>query len=250
MSERPYADHDELRDLDMAHVLHPHQTVGRPQPPLVVARGKGALIWDIDGNEYVDGTCGLWQCAVGHGREELAEAAARQVRELEFYPSFWDLSNEPAIRLAARLSQLSPASLGTVFFTNGGSEGVETAIKLVRLARHASGQPERITVLSRHGAYHGVGSASLAATGIPPLKLGFDPLPAGFVHLGVPHALPLGPRATDTLVAELERTIEDLGAERITAFIGEPVIGVGIRPDWPVVRLRPVWHRARHYGDS
>jgi len=241
MSERRYADHDELRDLDMAHVLHPHQTVGRPQPPLVVARGKGALIWDIYGNEYVDGTCGLWQCAVGHGREELAEAAARQVRELEFYPSFWDLSNEPAIRLAVRLSQLSPASLDTVFFTNGGSEGVETAIKLVRLARHAAGQPERTTVLSRHGAYHGVGSASLAATGIPPLKLGFDPLPAGFVHLGVPHALPLGPRATDTLVAELERTIEDLGAERITAFIGEPVIGVGGMippPDdyWPRVQ--------------
>jgi adenosylmethionine-8-amino-7-oxononanoate aminotransferase len=241
MSERRYQDHDELRGLDMAHVLHPHQTVGRPQPPLVIARGKGALIWDIDGNEYVDGTCGLWQCAVGHGREELAEAAARQIRQLEFYPSFWDLSNEPAIRLAARLSQLSPAGLDTVFYTNGGSEGVETAIKLVRLARHAAGEPERTTVLSRRSAYHGVGSASLAATGIPPLKQGFAPLPAGFVHLGVPHALQLGPRATGILVDELERTIEDIGAERITAFIGEPVIGVGGMippPDdyWPRVQ--------------
>jgi adenosylmethionine-8-amino-7-oxononanoate aminotransferase len=241
MSERPHSDDDELRDLDMAHVLHPHQTVGRPQPPLVVARGKGALIWDIHGNEYVDGTCGLWQCAVGHGRAELAEAAARQIRELEFYPSFWDLSNEPAIRLAARLSRLSPAGLDTVFYTNGGSEGIETAIKLVRLARHASGQPERTTVLSRRSAYHGVGSASLAATGIPPLKQGFDPLPTGFVHLTAPHARPLGPQATDSLVAELERTIEDIGAERITAFIGEPVIGVGGMippPDdyWPRVQ--------------
>jgi PLP-dependent transaminase len=241
MRERPHQDDDELRDLDMAHVLHPHQTVGRPQPPLVIARGKGALIWDIHGNEYVDGTCGLWQCAVGHGREELAEVAARQIRELEFYPSFWDLSNEPAIRLAARLSQLSPAGLDNVFYTNGGSEGVETAIKLVRLARHAAGQPERTTVLSRQSAYHGVGSASLAATGIPPLKQGFDPLPTGFVHLSAPHALPLGPQATDTLVAELERTIEVIGAERITAFIGEPVIGVGGMippPDdyWPRVQ--------------
>jgi putrescine aminotransferase len=241
MSESRHLDRDELRRLDMAHVLHPHQTVGRPQPPLVIARGKGALIWDIDGNEYVDGTCGLWQCAVGHGRPELAEAAARQLRELEFYPSFWDLSNEPAIRLAARLSRLAPAGLRTVFYTNGGSEGVETAIKLVRLARHAAGEPERTIVLSRQSAYHGVGSASLAATGIPPLKEGFDPLPAGFVHLGLPHALRLGAGAADILLAELEKTIEDIGAERITAFIGEPVIGVGgmIPPPadyWPRVQ--------------
>jgi putrescine aminotransferase len=241
MSERRHSGRGELRHLDMAHVLHPHQTIGRPQPPLVVARGEGALIWDIDGNEYVDGTCGLWQCAVGHGRAELAEAAARQLRELEFYPSFWDLSNEPAIRLAARLSELAPAGLRTVFYTNGGSEGVETAIKLVRLARHAAGQPERTIVLSRHSAYHGVGSASLAATGIPPLKEGFDPLPAGFMHLGVPHALRLGAGATGILVDELERTIGDVGAERITAFIGEPVIGVGgmIPPPadyWPRVQ--------------
>jgi PLP-dependent transaminase len=236
-----HQDHDEVRRLDMAHVLHPHQTVGRPQPPLVVARGKGALIWDIDGNEYVDGTCGLWQCAVGHGREELAEAAARQLQELEFYPSFWDLSNEPAIRLAERLSQLAPAGLRTVFYTNGGSEGIETAIKLVRLARHASGQPERTIVLSRQSAYHGVASASLAATGISPLKQGFDPLPAGFVHLGLPHALRLGRRATDILVEELEQTIASLGAERITALVAEPVIGVGGMippPDdyWPRVQ--------------
>jgi putrescine aminotransferase len=131
--------------------------------------------------------------------------------------------------------------LRTVFYTNGGSEGVETAIKLVRLARHAAGEPERTIVLSRQSAYHGVGSASLAATGIPPLKEGFDPLPAGFVHLGLPHALRLGAGAADILLAELEKTIEDIGAERITAFIGEPVIGVGgmIPPPadyWPRVQ--------------
>src|SRR5262245_8896511 len=151
---------DDLAALDRAHVLHPHQTVGRQPEPLIVARAQGALIWDRDGNEYVDGTCGLWQCAIGHGRAELAEAAARQMRELEFYPSFWDLSNEPAIRLAARLAEISPDGVERVFFTNGGSEGTETAFKLVRLAWHASGSPERTVVLSRSGAYHGVGIAS------------------------------------------------------------------------------------------
>ncbi|MEP6972989.1 MAG: aspartate aminotransferase family protein [Actinomycetota bacterium] len=217
----------ELVALDMAHVLHPHTIVGKPQPPLILARGQGALLWDIDGNEYIDGTCGLWQCAVGHGRQELAEAAAHQLRELAFYPSFWDLSNEPAIRLAARLAGLAPEGIETVFFTNGGSEGVETAFKLARLAWHAQGQTDRNVILSRKGAYHGMGIASLTATGIPPLKEGFAPLAPGFVHLSQPHALALGPNATDILIDELETTIAEIGADHVAAMIAEPVIGVG-----------------------
>ncbi len=218
---------EELVRMDKDHILHPHATVGRSPEPLIVARGRGALIWDVDGREYVEGTCGLWQCAVGHGREELAEAAAAQIRELEFYPSFWDLSNEPAILLAARLASLSPDGLDTVFYTNGGSEGIETAIKLVRLAWHARGEPDRNVILARNAAYHGVASASLAATGIPALKEGFDPLAPGFVHLSTPSGFALGPDATDFLIDELERTIEEVGADRVAAFFGEPVIGVG-----------------------
>ncbi|MFN2628371.1 MAG: aspartate aminotransferase family protein [Gaiellaceae bacterium] len=226
-----------LGDLDRAHVIHPHAVVGRPEQPIVWARGEGALLWDADGNEYVDGTCGLWQCAVGHGRAELADAAAEQMRTLEFYASFWDFSNEPSIRLAVKLAELAPPGLDHVFFTNGGSEGVETAIKLVRLAWHAQGAVGRSTILSRKSAYHGVGSASLAATGIPPLQQGFAPLAPGFLHLSTPttHS------STDELVAELERTIAELGAETIAAMIGEPVMGVGgmIPPPegyWPRVQ--------------
>jgi adenosylmethionine-8-amino-7-oxononanoate aminotransferase len=236
----------ELSELDMAHVLHPHSVVGQPQPPLIMVRGKGALLWDAEGNEYVDGTCGLWQCAVGHGRDELAEAAAAQLRELGFYPSFWDLSNEPAIRLAERLATIAPEGLGSVFFTNGGSEGTETAFKLARLAWYAQGEPERTVILSRKGAYHGMGIASLAATGIPPLKEGFGPLADGFVHLSQPSSLALGPNATDVLVDELEAVIADVGAGRIAAMIAEPVIGVGGMippPDgyWP--RIQEVLRR-------
>ena len=106
----------ELADLDVAHVLHPHSTVGRPVAPLVFSRGEGAQLWDNEGKSYVDGTCGLWQCAVGHGRAELADVAAAQMKALEFYPSFWDFSNEPAIRLAARLATLAPNGIGTSFF--------------------------------------------------------------------------------------------------------------------------------------
>lgn len=217
----------DLGKLDQAHLMHPHAVVGRPERPLIVARGSGALIWDAEGNEYVDGTCGLWQCNVGHGREELAIVAAEQMRTLEYYTSFWDFSNEPAIRLAARLAQLAPSGLDTVFFTNGGSEGVETAVKLARLAWNAQGQPQRNVILSRKAGYHGVSAASLAATGIPPLQEGFGPLAPGFVHLTTPHGRTLGPDATDILVDELESTIAEIGADRIAAFIGEPIIGVG-----------------------
>jgi adenosylmethionine-8-amino-7-oxononanoate aminotransferase len=232
---------EDLAALDVAHVLHPHAVVGGGAPPLIVASAKGATITDIDGREYVDATCGLWQCAVGHCREELAAVAAEQMRRLEFYPSFWDLSNEPAIRLAARLADLAPDGLSHVFYTNGGSEGTETAFKAVRLAWHVQGQPDRTLILSRKSAYHGVGSASLAATGIPPLKEGFDPLPPGFLHLTAPHALKLPADATGFLVDELERTIAEVGADHIAAFVGEPIMGVGGMippPDgyWPAVQ--------------
>lgn len=226
-----------LAELDAAHLIHPHAVVGSPAPPVIWARGRGALLWDVDGREYVDGTCGLWQCAVGHGREELAQVAAEQMAKLEFYASFWNFANEPSIRLATRIAELSPPGLDRIFFTNGGSEGIETAIKLVRLAWESAGQPGRDVILSRKSAYHGVGSASLAATGIAPLKEGFDPLPPGFVHLSTPTLR----SDVDELVGELEQAIARHGAERIAAFVGEPVMGVGgmIPPPegyWPRVQ--------------
>jgi len=214
-----------LGDLDRAHVLHPHAVVGAPEPPVVFVRGEGALLWDENGNEYVDGTCGLWVCPVGHGRRELADAARRQMEELEYYASFWEFSNPPSIELAARLAELSPPGLERVFFTNGGSESTETAIKLARLAWHARGELERTIVLTRKLAYHGVSYGSLGATGLPPLREGFGPLPGDFVHLAAP--FPFRGTTTDGLVAELEQAIEEVGAGRIAAFIGEPVIGVG-----------------------
>jgi adenosylmethionine-8-amino-7-oxononanoate aminotransferase len=228
-----------LSRLDRAHVVHPHQVVGRPLEPLVIRSGKGAVVTDVDGNEYIDGTCGLWQCLVGHGRDELADVAAAQMRRLEFYASFWDYSNEPAIELAERLAAISPPTIDHVFYTNGGSEGVETALKLARLAWSIAGHPDRSVILSRRMAYHGVGYGSLSATGIPPLREGFGPLAEGFVHLTAPYPLRV-PDCTETCVAELEETIERIGANRIAAMIGEPVLGVaGMIPPpddyWPRV---------------
>jgi putrescine aminotransferase len=213
----------DVKALDRRHVLHPHAVVGRATDPVVLVRGDNARVWDSDGNEYIDGTAGLWLCNVGHGRAELAEAAAGQIRELECYASFWDFSNPPSVDLAVRLAELAPAGLDRVFFTSGGSEGIETSVKLARFAWHVQGSPERNLVLSRGSAYHGASWLATAATGIPLLHEGFAPLPEGFVHLTPPTSAV----TTDELIAELERTIAERGAERIAAFVGEPVMGVG-----------------------
>ncbi|MDQ4019500.1 MAG: aspartate aminotransferase family protein [Actinomycetota bacterium] len=228
-----------LTELDRRHVIHPHAVVGRAKPPVVFVRGRGARLWDADGKEYVDGTCGLWVCPIGHGRRELAEAARRQLETLEYYASFWEFSNEPAIELAARLAELAPPGLSRVFYTSGGSEGTETAFKLARLAWHAQGQPERTVILTRKMAYHGVSYGSLGATGIPALREGFGELSGDFRFLTAP--FPYAGTTTDALIAELERTIADVGRERIAAFVGEPIIGVGGMippPDdyWPRVQ--------------
>jgi PLP-dependent transaminase len=229
----------ELTETDQRRIMHPHAVVGRPRPPVVFEEGKGARLRDTEGREYIDGTCGLWVCPVGHGRVELAEAARRQMESLEYYASFWEFSNVPSIQLAERLVELGPPGTERVFYTNGGSEGTESALKLARLAWQAQGAPERSVVLTRSMAYHGVSYGALAATGIPPLREGFGELPAGFERLSVPY--PYRGTTTDGLVAELEDRIESVGAERIAAFIGEPVIGVGgmIPPHedyWPRVQ--------------
>lgn len=231
----------ELQRMDMAHIIHAHETIGQARPPTIITRGEGALVWDVNGREYIDGTCGLWQCPVGHGRKELGEIAARQMGELEYYASFWDMANQPSIELAERLAGLAPPGLGHIHYTSGGSEGTETAIKLARLAWHAQGSPDRYVILSRQRAYHGSGFASSAAGGLEWMKSGFGPLPEGFVHLTAPHARALGDNATEQLIEELERTIEDTRAHRIAAMIAEPVMGVGgvIPPPegyWPEVQ--------------
>src|SRR4051795_316576 len=176
-----------IADLDTQHVLHPHQVIGAAKPPLVFVEGRGARIRDEEGNWYIDGTCGLWVCPVGHGRPELAEAARKQMETLEYYASFWEFTNPPAAELAAHLAELAPSGIEHVFFTNGGSEGTETAIKLARLAWVAQGQTERTFVLSRRMAYHGVSYGALQATGIPPLREGFGVPSGDVVHLDVPY---------------------------------------------------------------
>ena len=230
------------RDRDL--LIHPYLPTSKRER-VVMREGRGCRLTDVDGREYLDATGGLWLAQVGHGREEIAEAAAAQMKQLEYFMSFWEFSNERAIELAERLVSLAPEPLSRVYFTSGGSEGNEAAIKMARYYHHRRGDTERTWILARNQAYHGVGYGSGSATGFPVYHEGFGPMLPNVRHVTPPwpyrRELFDGQDPTDFLIAELERTIEEIGPQRIAAMIGEPIMGVAgmiVPPDdyWPRVR--------------
>ena len=145
--------------------------------PLIV-KGEGHRIWDSHGREYIDGLAGLFVVQVGHGREELAEAAAKQAKELAFFP-LWSFAHPRAVELADRIAAMAPGDLNRVFFTTGGGEAVESAWKLAKQYFKLTGKPNKHKVISRAVAYHGTPQGALSITGIPPLKEMFEPLVPG-----------------------------------------------------------------------
>ncbi len=219
----------ELISIDRECVLHPLLS-SEVSDRVVMVSGDGCTLTDAGGREYLDATGGLWLAQVGHGRAELADAAAAQMRRIEYFTSFWEFTNEPAVRLAQRLLEIAPPSAGRVFYTSGGSEGDDAAIKMARMYFHRRGEPERNWILSRREAYHGIAYGGGSATGVDVYRNGFGPLLPNFHHLTPPwpyrHELFDGRDPTDFLIEELESTIERIGARKIAAFIGEPVMGV------------------------
>ncbi|MDQ3227035.1 MAG: aspartate aminotransferase family protein [Chloroflexota bacterium] len=224
----------ELVTNDKAHHLHPVSNLRalRDDGPLVMVRGEDVFLWDSDGKRYIDAFAGLWNVNVGHGRAELAEAAADQIREVAFVPSFFGLTSPPTIELATRLAALFPDPLNHFQFTSGGAESNETALKIARYYWWLKGRSEKVTILSRKMGYHGIAMGALAATGIPTYHEGFGPMVPGFVHLTPPFHYRFGDGMSEdefvaSLVRELEETIAREGAENIAAMIGEPVQGSG-----------------------
>jgi putrescine aminotransferase len=181
---------------------------------VVIARGDGAVVWDEQGREYIDARGGLWYCAAGHGRGDIADAAADQMRRLAAYDTFERLANRPALDLAERVSALSPLPGAAVFFTSGGSEAVDTAAKLARRYWHALGKPEKQVIVHRRHAYHGMNAYGTSLAGIPSNREGFGTL------------IPDVAVVSDEDPAELAALLEQRGGE-VAAFIGEPVIGAG-----------------------
>jgi adenosylmethionine-8-amino-7-oxononanoate aminotransferase len=213
-------------------------------------RGTGALLFDADGKQYIDGLAGLWNVALGHGRRELAEAARGQMETLAYASGYTGNSNVPAIELGERLARLTYPAINRFFFTSGGAEANESAIKLARSYWKLRGQPAKTKVISRELGYHGTTLAAMSATGIAGYWPLFEPRVPGFIH--VPSPYPYRAQSMDgaaygvAIADELEKAIAREGAETVAMFLAEPVIGVGgviVPPDDYFPRVREICDR-------
>ena len=218
--------------MTVPSVLHPFAIPAKPaEDYLEIVRGEGCRVWDADGRSYLDGTASLWYCAAGHGRREIADAVAAQMAELEAYHTFARFTNWPEDRLAELLLSLEPIPDARVFFTCGGSEAIDSALKLARAGHKAAGDGGRTVVLSRHYAYHGVMLGGTSAGGLPANRDPFGTLLPDFFQVD-----------RDS-VEEMRAAVTYHGPERVAAIVVEPVIGAGgvfPPPDGYLAGLREV----------
>jgi len=202
-----------------------------PSGTHILTGGKGVYLQGEEGT-LLDGLAGLWCVNVGYGRKEIVDAVTKQMTELSFYPSFFNSTTEPAVRLADRLGRMAPGDLNYAVFSNSGSEANETALKIIRQYQILKGKPNRMKVLTREYAYHGVTLATASMTGLPNCQIPYGlPLP-GFLHAPAPYAYAVG-REKDAeaygqeCVAATRKLIEKEGPETIGAMFLEPVQGAG-----------------------
>jgi adenosylmethionine-8-amino-7-oxononanoate aminotransferase len=237
------------RDLDLQHLWHANtqHRLLQSRPPMEVASAQGCYVFDSEGRRYLDAMAGLFCVNVGYGRQEIVDAVAAQMSQLAFYPL--TQSHGPAAQLAGRLAELLPEGLGRVFFTNSGSEAVETALKMARqYGRQAHPGENRYKIIARHRGYHGFTMGALAASGQTTRRVAFEPLPQGFLHVAPPDhyrcAFCSEKSACSLACAdEVERVIRMEGPETVAAVIAEPVIsggGVFPAPEGYLERLRAI----------
>lgn len=238
----------DLQALDAAHHMHPftaNHALGE-KGARVITRAKGAMLTDSEGNEILDCMAGLWCVNIGYGRDEIADVAARQLRELPYYNTFFQTTHAPAIALAQKVAELAPDHMNQIFFAAGGSDANDTNIRLVRHYWALKGKPEKQVIISRHNAYHGstVGAASLG--GMQAMHgQGTLPIP-GIVHIDQPHWYAEGGEMSPEefgleRARQLEAKIHELGEDKVAAFIAEPIQGAGgviIPPStyWPEIQ--------------
>jgi len=241
----------ELVKHDQSHLIHPLHHPTEAAEPIVLVEGRGAVVKDVQGREYIDGLAGLWNVSVGHGREELARAAYEQMTKLAYHSNYVGMSNVPAIQLATKLVGLAYRSLSAVYFTCGGAEANESAFKTARFYWKARGKPGKVKIIARQNAYHGVTLQAMSATGMPAYWKMFEPRVPGFVHIQAPYpyrfqgARP-GESVGQAAARELEEAILREGPDTVAAFIAEPVIGGGgviVPPDDYFPRVREICTR-------
>ena len=223
-----------LVDLDRQHLIHPvtnlraHERRG----VTILDSGNGAYLRDIDGNELLDAFSGLWCVNIGYGHESVVRAATEQMRKLPYATGYFDFGSEPAIRLAAKLVEIAPKSLRHVYFTLGGSDAVDSAIRLVTNYFNAIGKPQKKQFISLQRGYHGSSSVGAGLTALPAFHANFDlPLPTQhYIPSPYPYRSTAGsdPQAIIAAsVKSLRDKVNELGADRVAAFFCEPIQGSG-----------------------
>jgi putrescine---pyruvate transaminase len=242
------ADTTGLRQLDQAHHLHPFTDFQEysKQGGRIMSKAEHVYIYDSDGHRMLDGMSGLWCCNLGYSQKDIIDAVYQQLQQLPYYNNFFQCSNQPAAELAKAMVEITPAQFNHVFFTNSGSEANDTNLRLAHRYYQLQGKPEKKLVISRNNAYHGstIAAASLGGmSGMHKQTNGLD-----YVHhINQPHWFELGaenesPDEFGIRVArELEEKIDELGEDKVAAFIAEPVQGAGgviIPPDsyWPEIK--------------
>jgi len=236
------------QELDKDHHLHPftdHKALHEKRSR-IITRAEGVYVFDADGNKILDGMSGLWCVNAGYGQQSLIDAATRQLKELPYYNNFFQCAHPPSIELAALLQEVSPPQINRVFFAGSGSESNDTVVRMVRTYWDLMGQPQRHTIISRRNAYHGSTVAAASLGGMKPMhRQSGLPIP-GIEHIDQPYWFgsdrSLSPDEFGLRTARaLEEKINEIGVDKVAAFIGEPVQGAGgviIPPDsyWPEIQ--------------
>lgn len=228
-------------------LLHPLHHPSAHQNPLIVESAQGVWLKTVDGRDIMDGLAGLWNVLIGHGRTELAAAAHQQMTRLAYTSNYAGMSNLPAIELAERLAGTAYSSLNMTFFASGGAEANETAFKTARYYWKRLGKPDKVKVIARQDAYHGVTLAAMSATGIAPYWPMFEPRVPGFLHVDAPYPyrfageMKEGETVGLAAARQIAALIEREGPDTVAAVIAEPVQGAGgviVPPDdyFPAVR--------------
>src|SRR6266851_31443 len=238
----------ELLDIDRRYLVHPLHYPDEHKAPLFVTEGKGAMLHLADGREVIDGLSGLWNVNIGHGRGELADAAAAQMRKIGFASAYIGGTNASAIRLAEKIVGHAYATSSAVYFTTAGAESNESAFKTARYYWKLQDKPEKTKIISRTHAYHGVTLAAMSATGMAIYHKMFGPLVPGFIQVAPPYAYRWQGNEEPGLAAAaaVEEAILAEGPDTVAAVICEPVMGAGgviVPPDSYFPKLREICDR-------
>ena len=235
----------QLLDIDRRYLVHPLHHPDEHKTPLFVVSAHGAMLRDADGREVIDGLSGLWNVNIGHGRGELADAAAEQMRKVAFASAYVGATNEPAIRLGEKIVKHAYANSSGVYFTTAGAESNEAAFKTARYYWKVQDKPNKTKIISRIHAYHGVTMAAMSATGMSAYHKMFGPLVPGFIQVAAPYAYRWqGNEEPGIGAAEaVEKAILAEGPDTVAAVIAEPVMGAGgviVPPESYFPKLREI----------